>query len=120
MQQPGILQPAEPDSLSIGHRRFTEQSVCLDPGPPRGDAGDSLLSTLVYGKVRRDYEWRVWFCVPREGELSYTSRPADAHGWARTARAMQPRTVLRATAAAATTAAAETLAWRPCGAIRGV
>jgi hypothetical protein len=24
MQQPGILQPAEPDSLSIGHRRFTE------------------------------------------------------------------------------------------------
>jgi hypothetical protein len=23
MQQPGILQPAEPDSLSIGHRRFT-------------------------------------------------------------------------------------------------
>ena len=24
MQQPGILQPAEADSLSIGHRRFTE------------------------------------------------------------------------------------------------
>jgi hypothetical protein len=24
MQQPGILQPAEPDSLSIGHRRFTD------------------------------------------------------------------------------------------------
>jgi hypothetical protein len=23
MQQPGILQPAEPDSLSIGHSRFT-------------------------------------------------------------------------------------------------
>jgi hypothetical protein len=27
MQQPGILQPAEPDSLSIGHRRFTEAPV---------------------------------------------------------------------------------------------
>jgi hypothetical protein len=28
MQQPGILQPAEPDSLSIGHRarRFTEST----------------------------------------------------------------------------------------------
>jgi hypothetical protein len=24
MQQPGILQPAEPDSLSIGHRRFID------------------------------------------------------------------------------------------------
>jgi hypothetical protein len=33
MQQPGILQPAEPDSLSIGHRRFTEEAglagLCL-------------------------------------------------------------------------------------------
>jgi hypothetical protein len=28
MQQPGILQPAEPDSLSIGHRRFTEACAC--------------------------------------------------------------------------------------------
>jgi hypothetical protein len=28
MQQPGILQPAEPDSLSIGHRRFTEMCRC--------------------------------------------------------------------------------------------
>jgi hypothetical protein len=27
MQQPGILQPAEPDSLSIGHRRFTERRI---------------------------------------------------------------------------------------------
>jgi hypothetical protein len=27
MQQPGILQPAEPDSLSIGHRRFTESAA---------------------------------------------------------------------------------------------
>jgi hypothetical protein len=31
MQQPGILQPAEPDSLSIGHRRFTESMYsCAD------------------------------------------------------------------------------------------
>jgi hypothetical protein len=31
MQQPGILQPAEPDSLSIGHRRFTEASAEPEP-----------------------------------------------------------------------------------------
>jgi hypothetical protein len=27
MQQPGILQPAEADSPSIGHRRFTVSTV---------------------------------------------------------------------------------------------
>jgi hypothetical protein len=31
MQQPGILQPAEPDSLSIGHRRFTECTRAAAP-----------------------------------------------------------------------------------------
>jgi hypothetical protein len=41
MQQPGILQPAEADSTSIGRRRFTEQQRAgnqdrrSDPIPPQ-------------------------------------------------------------------------------------
>jgi hypothetical protein len=31
MQQPGILQPAEADSTSIGRRRFTETSATESP-----------------------------------------------------------------------------------------
>jgi hypothetical protein len=34
MQQPGILQPAEADSPSIGRRRFTEQPGILQPAEP--------------------------------------------------------------------------------------
>ena len=32
MQQPGILQPAEADSPSIGHRRFTEHACAQGTG----------------------------------------------------------------------------------------
>jgi hypothetical protein len=46
MQQPGILQPAEPDSLSIGHRRFTEvyESYRRYSYRPTGTAGTALLA----------------------------------------------------------------------------
>eukprot|EP01047_Picozoa_sp_COSAG01_P116441 COSAG01_NODE_45109_length_412_cov_1.437700_1_plen_41_part_10 len=33
MQQPGILQPAEADSTSIGRRRFTEQASAASHWP---------------------------------------------------------------------------------------
>jgi hypothetical protein len=41
MQQPGILQPAEADSPSIGRRRFTEEGPNENPDP-------TLLQTSDY------------------------------------------------------------------------
>jgi hypothetical protein len=37
MQQPGILQPAEADSPSIGHRRFTVSTVTEAGSVSRGE-----------------------------------------------------------------------------------
>jgi hypothetical protein len=51
MQQPGILQPAEPDSLSIGHRRFTEliPGRVATAGPePAAETTDEYLDLATF------------------------------------------------------------------------
>jgi hypothetical protein len=55
MQQPGILQPAEPDSLSIGHRRFTEASYTQPGSSQQGRELARALRTAVATSIRRLY-----------------------------------------------------------------
>jgi hypothetical protein len=84
MQQPGILQPAESDSPSIGHRRFTE-CECAGGCQPAG---------AVAAPAGRPRPWRgggQWWCTAlcgmRHQPLTITLVLAAAGGLAPTAAA---------------------------------